>query len=94
MTPTEKKRVWYNANRQRKRNTENLWYAKRQLKLFGVVRPVRDFCKICGCMIEGRNLHLDHNHKTMLFRGWLCFRCNQFLGFYERYSEEVKNYLA
>ena len=35
-------------------------------------------CEICG--VEGKDLHLDHDHQTGLFRGWLCHKCNCGLG--------------
>ncbi len=40
------------------------------------------FCNICG-IFEGdckKRLHLDHNHDTGEFRGWLCHMCNRLLG--------------
>lgn len=34
-------------------------------------------CAICGKPPEGRNLDVDHCHKTGAVRGLLCMRCNQ-----------------
>ena len=43
------------------------------------------FCHNPGCRIPEvectRKLHIDHNHETGEFRGWLCQQCNQALGF-------------
>jgi hypothetical protein len=36
-----------------------------------------DFCDCCG---KGGKLHLDHCHKTLSFRGWICGRCNSGIG--------------
>lgn len=34
-------------------------------------------CAICGRKPKpGRNLHVDHDHKTWRVRGALCLRCN------------------
>lgn len=35
-------------------------------------------CKICGRKVK--SLHLDHSHKTGMFRAWLCQKCNHALG--------------
>jgi DNA-directed RNA polymerase subunit RPC12/RpoP len=37
-------------------------------------------CMICGVEVEGRNKHLDHDHKTNKLRGVLCENCNRGLG--------------
>lgn len=37
-------------------------------------------CDCCGEMTSGNNLHLDHDHITSAFRGWLCRKCNTGLG--------------
>lgn len=35
-------------------------------------------CDCCGK--ESKKLHLDHDHYTAKFRGWLCIQCNQGIG--------------
>jgi hypothetical protein len=35
----------------------------------------------CGCCERVRPLLLDHDHRTNMFRGWLCRECNSGLGF-------------
>lgn len=37
-------------------------------------------CGICGSDGNGKNLHVDHNHKTRKVRGKLCSSCNVGLG--------------
>jgi hypothetical protein len=34
-------------------------------------------CALCPSMPKTRELHVDHDHKTMQVRGLLCYRCNK-----------------
>jgi Recombination endonuclease VII len=36
----------------------------------------RDRCAICGIKVDDRHTRRDHDHDTMLFRGFLCPSCN------------------
>lgn len=38
------------------------------------------FCDACGQRHGARAFHLDHDHATGRFRGWLCHHCNVALG--------------
>lgn len=60
-------------------------------------------CEICGKTIEEANrwnslfapkhLCIDHDHKTLKFRGVLCLVCNRQLGWYEANQEAIERYL-
>lgn len=44
-------------------------------------RPRPEICECCGLVPNGRGtLHLDHDHVTGEFRGWLCYKCNAAIG--------------
>ncbi len=43
-------------------------------------RPMPDNCECCNRPIGNRAFHRDHDHKTMVFRGWLCVQCNLGIG--------------
>lgn len=37
-------------------------------------------CDCCGEVVEPSKLLLDHDHKTYVFRGWICKSCNSGIG--------------
>lgn len=39
-------------------------------------------CALCDALPKRMKLHTDHDHKTGLIRGLLCFRCNRALPAY------------
>ena len=41
-----------------------------------------ELCGICGRPGKTRRLHRDHDHRTGIPRGLLCYRCNRTLAFY------------
>jgi hypothetical protein len=66
----------YNRSRQRK---------SRGLPL--PTRPCPSVCEICANPPGKIAMHLDHNHSTGAFRGWLCGNCNRALGFLKDSSD-------
>ncbi len=77
---TEKRMAWATANPER--------VAQIRRKHFGQPEPTRPrpkYCELCGvdpALTAGRwkTLHLEHNHATGEFRGWVCQLCNLGLG--------------
>lgn len=78
-----------------KRNPESCVKASR--RRMGIKDPSGEirvgFCEICTTHCK---LQYDHDHQTGLFRGWLCFRCNVLVGWYEKTAldQRIKKYLA
>lgn len=82
------------------RNGDKLDITKEQLDIY---KETHKYCEICGKTINEatkwdskfapKNLCIDHNHKTLKFRGLLCSTCNRQLGWYEKYKSEIEQYL-
>jgi hypothetical protein len=51
-------------------------------------------CGMCGYSLEGKQICIDHDHKTMKIRGLLCSTCNKALGFVEKYLQPAIFYLG
>lgn len=55
---------------------------ERNWRRVGAAKPTRiapENCECCNAKAI-KTLHLDHDHKTGKFRGWLCRPCNQAIG--------------
>lgn len=61
-------------------------------------------CEICGRTLEEtignkenkfkpKRFCIDHDHKTLKFRGLLCAFCNRQLGWYENNKDKIEKYL-
>lgn len=85
---------WRDKNPEKVRN-----YKRKDARLPIPTRPEPALCELCGRHPSGAgSLHLDHDHVTGLFRGWLCHHCNTGIGLlgddYEsvlRAAEYLKN---
>ena len=89
-----------------KRRAANRAYAKRHparvraayRKWKGLPLPTHPepgSCEACGRprSMFTRGFHLDHDHVTGAFRGWLCARCNRVLGALGDTAEGVRKLL-
>lgn len=47
----------------------------------------------CGRVLTLKEMHLDHDHKTGRFRGWICRSCNHGIGMLGDTIEGVQNAL-
>ena len=96
----KKKPVMKQYYQKNKENYKKYWW-NRQKKVFGVDEQTynkmlfnqNNCCAICGRnIIEiGKTLHIDHDHKTGLIRGLLCYNCNAGLGNFKDLVESLKN---
>lgn len=68
-------RKWNAANREKRRNASRRFYG-----LPVPTRPEPEMCECCGRKPGARGMHLDHDHRTGEFRGWLCHHCNVGIG--------------
>jgi hypothetical protein len=82
------------ARKQRLKNPErvlNIALKSGRKKLPVPTRPCPAVCELCGNPPTRRVLHLDHDHITNTFRGWLCQKCNTNLG---RFGDDIKGLQA
>lgn len=73
----KKRREWYGKNRDKQREDKRRWSGKP-----APTRPCPLTCEVCEQSPGKRSLHLDHDHETEAFRGWLCSNCNTGIGLF------------
>lgn len=85
------RKAWYQKNRDHAAAYSRAYVAANKektraacWKYLGLPTPTRsmpELCECCGRPPRGKGcLHLDHDHTTGCFRGWLCFDCNTSIG--------------
>jgi hypothetical protein len=98
-----KDRARYAANPQRKLGASKKWRtanpgkkraaARRWQGLPEPTRPEPLHCEICARQFE-KTPHLDHDHATGEFRGWLCGSCNGGLGLFRDSIDTLQHAIA
>lgn len=66
---------WRKNNLIRSRELHRNWRVRKREKSAGSSKSTK--CEICHCV---GIIVFDHDHKTKLFRGWICDKCNVGLG--------------
>jgi hypothetical protein len=84
-------RTYLNTPHQKQyRRDYYLVYNAKKSGIVGEIPEPTGYCDICGQAIAGKNEHLDHNHVTKEFRGWLCMSCNTGLGMFKDNPDLMK----
>ena len=86
-------RKYYAANKEKERERSRRYYAenkererartreKNRKRLPAPTRPEPSQCECCARPLKSA-AHLDHDHATGKFRGWLCGPCNRGIGLF------------
>lgn len=86
---------WYSDRRNRVR--ERVRKLGLPYEVVDIVMSMDQVCGICGAAPTGKDLHIDHNHATMEFRGLLCASCNVGIGHFREdpeLLEKAKRYIS
>lgn len=69
-------------------------YYRKKMGIPEATRPCPTNCESCGRLLVAGKTHLDHDHATGKFRGWLCNGCNLAIGTLGDTIESVSRALA
>lgn len=89
-----------NSTKVKMKNGDILDITYGELAIYRATHSVCDICLNPERMSSSNNvaqpnkLAVDHDHKTMKFRGLLCSDCNRKLGWYEKFPHSINNYLV
>jgi Recombination endonuclease VII len=76
-------RARHQKNREKNLAQQRVWRERNPgswRKQRGLPEPTRPQPLLCECCEKRIATHLDHDHKTGRFRGWLCGNCNRGIG--------------
>jgi len=81
----KKNKEWYNNNPSKVKNQKLVYSYGITLNQWQDMLISQEFkCKICQKKLDpkenGKEIHVDHNHKTHKVRAILCKRCNSIIG--------------
>jgi hypothetical protein len=91
----ESVRKWKRNNRDKTKNGYLVWkfgITKEQYDI--MLQEHQEGCAVCRQPCQtGRQLGVDHNHKTGMNRGLLCYKCNLALGYLNEDENLIWNLL-
>jgi hypothetical protein len=99
----ERQAEWNKARREQNPEEYRRSLRAAQLRNYGLTeREYREMhqaqnglCAICGNpQISGRELSIDHDHKTGIVRGLLCHKCNLGIGYFQENIAYLENAIA
>ena len=91
-THRKEMQVYRDTHKREKRNSDLKRLSDITLKDYEDMLKVQgSLCAICSYGIEGKNCHVDHNHRTGKVRGLLCSKCNTMLGYADDNILTLKN---
>jgi hypothetical protein len=89
----KRSRAWQKRHPERARaNSLRSW--RKNAGIPEATRPCPQHCECCGTPLVKGKVHLDHDHVTGKFRGWLCNSCNLGIGALGDSIDGVKKALA
>lgn len=76
-------RRYYKTHKEQVRTWKRNWQLKRRYGITleqynALLEQQGGACAICQRVPKAGRLHVDHDHKTKVVRGLLCYRCNRY----------------